>query len=1078
MIKRRVRNAALVLWALLLGLALPGALTAQGITTAAVGGTVTANGQAVANAEVTVRNPSTGFTRTVSTDAGGRYFVPNLLPGGPYTVTANAPGFAAQAQGPLRLVLGQTASANFQVAEQVVALEGLTVTAESNPVISPSRTGATTVISDETIEATPTLSRNFTEVARLSPHVSGSSETPSVGGANNRFNNIQIDGATTSDIFGLGSSGTPGGQGTAAKPIPLDAIEQFQVLVTPFDVRQAGFTGGLINAVTKSGTNRFRGSAFVNYRNQDFVRGDTLRGFGQNFAPPRAFTNQQYGATLSGPIIRDRLHFLVSGEVEARETPGSFGRTDPGSVGLRTQTLDSIGAIAQRYGIDPGNAERFTEEVSLGNLFGRIDFRINDNHRLALRHNYAPKRDDVGPSRGGTNFDFSSYNYFFKTDVNSTVLQLFSDLTENVNNELLVNFQRIVDRPSPETRYPAIEITVNDTINGVAQPRRTVRLGSEFSRQYNELDQDMFQVTNNLVWNRGPHRLTFGLNAEYFDFRNAFIQNYIGTYAFNSVADFRNGRVNRFTRNVPLRDNPVAEFAVFQPGGYLQDEWTISDNLNVTAGLRVDVPLMLDDPEQNPTFVQAFGRDNSETPSGKPLISPRFGFNWTNDADLRTQFRGGAGIFSGRPPYVWLSNAFSNTGIDFAQITCSGANAPVYNATTAQQGPTTCGAGPAAGVASVNSLSPDYRFPQELKASVGVDQELPLGLTGTFEFVYSKGIDRTVSREINLAGPQTNLPATATQGLGNRTFYGRPQNDPDFAFAPVRIDNRFRQVVELDRLSAGYAYTLVAELARSFGESLDLRAAYTFNRSRDPGSFGSSTATSNVGLHPIGERINDFSLAPSSFERPHKVTMVGAYSLPNRFGGAEISAVYIGQSGRNYYYVYQGDINGDGYPGTGVTNRFNDLLYVPNSLTELAFVTPDDSRLFGELIEMEECLQGSRGNILERYSCRAPWQNRLDARVTQPIRFRGSKLQAEVNIFNLPNLLNSDWGVQQGIQFSDAFALNFDNRVDSRNPNSAPRFRYAGRTRVGSDGVTHAERPYTTFFDSRYQVQIGLRAEF
>ncbi|HEX2190578.1 MAG TPA: TonB-dependent receptor [Longimicrobiaceae bacterium] len=1076
MMKQRVRTLVQVIWTVVLGLALPGVLAAQGVTTAALGGTVTANGQPVAGAEVTVRNTATGFSRTATTGQDGRYFVPNLLPGGPYSVTASGAGFGAQARGPIRLVLNQTATVDFQLAEQVVALEGLTVTAENNPVISRSRTGAATVVGEETLETTPTLSRNFTEVARLSPHVTGSSETPSVGGANNRFNNIQIDGATTSDIFGLGSSGTPGGQGTAAKPIPLDAIEQFQVLVTPFDVRQAGFTGGLINAVTKSGTNRFSGSAFVNYRNENFVRGDTLRGYGQSFAPPRAFTNQQFGATLGGPILRDRLFFFFSGELETRETPGAFGRNDPNSIGIRTQTLDEIASIAQGYGITPGNADPFTEEVRLGNLFGRLDYRINDSNRLVLRHNYAPKRDDAGPSRGGSNFDFSSYNYFYKTDVNSTVLQLFSDFGTDLTNELLVNFQRITDRPSPETFYPALEITVNDTINGVAQPRRTVRLGAEFSRQYNELDQDMFQVTNNLTWNRGAHRLTFGVNAEYFDFRNAFIQNYIGTYAFNSVADFRNGRVNRFTRNVPLRENPVAEFAVFQPGGYLQDEWTVSDNLNITAGLRVDVPIMLDDPEQNPTFVQAFGRDNSETPSGKPLISPRVGFNWQNDASLRTQLRGGVGMFSGRPPYVWLSNAFSNTGVDFAQITCSGANAPVYNSQTAQQGPTTCGAGPSAGVVSVNSLSPDYRFPQELKASLGVDQELPLGLTGTFEFIYSKGIDRTISREINLQGPQT-VPASAMQGIGNRTIYGTPQNDASFAFNPVRIDDRFRQVVELDRLTAGYAYTLVGELARTFGENLDVRAAYTWNRSRDPGSFGSSTATSNVGLHPIGEQINDFSLAPSSFERPHKVTLVGTYSIPGRLG-TELSAVYIGQSGRNYYYIYQGDVNGDGYPGSGVTNRYNDLIYVPNDISEVNFTSADDRRLFEELIGMESCLQNARGGILERYTCRAPWQNRLDARIMQPIQLRGSRLQAELNIFNLPNLLNSDWGLQQGIQFSDVFALDFDNRVNPNDPTSAPKFRYAGRTTTDENGVRHAELPYTTFFDSRYQIQFGLRWTF
>src|SRR5690606_33709933 len=251
---------------------------------------------------------------------------------------------------------------------------------------------------------------------------------------------------------------------------------------------------------------------------------------------------------------------------------------------------------------------------------------------------------DAGLSRGGSNFDFSTYNYFYETDFHSTVLQLFSEVGTNLSNELLVNFQRVIDRPSPEVFFPRVLITANDTIGDVSQ-RRTIRLGAELSRQYNELDQDMFQVTNNLVWNRGDHRFTFGVNAEYFDFRNAFIQDWIGTYEFNSVADFEAGRVNRFTRNVPLRPDPVASFRVFQPGGYVQDEWTVSGNFSLTAGLRVDVPVMLDDPATNTAFVEAFGKDNAETPSGKPLISPRVGFNWQNDAELRTQLRGGVGLF-------------------------------------------------------------------------------------------------------------------------------------------------------------------------------------------------------------------------------------------------------------------------------------------------------------------------------------------------------------------------------------------------------------------------------------------------
>ncbi|HLM66042.1 MAG TPA: TonB-dependent receptor, partial [Longimicrobium sp.] len=557
---RRSQAAAMLLWALLAVLGVQAPAAAQGVTTSALGGTVTGpQGQPLAGAQVTVRNNATGTTRTVATDEGGRYFVGNLLPGGPYSVSASRLGFGTQQRTGVTLVLSQTATANFQLQDQTVVLEALTVNAAQNPAISRSRTGAGTVLGSETVEELPTINRNFTELAAASPYVvAPGGESPSVAGTNNRYNNIQIDGATTSDIFGLGSSGTPGGQGTAAKPVPLDAIDQFQVLVSPFDVRQTGFTGGLINAVTKSGTNDFHGSVFFQYRNESLVGGDTIRGFGRSFGPPNDFLTRQYGASLGGPIIRDRLHFFVAGEWEDSERPETFDITsDPGVIRVTPAQVDSVMATGQRLGLDLGSGQLLRQEERLGSFLGRLDYRINDNHRVVLRHNATPKwRDDEGLQRNGTNFDLTSYNFFYRTINNSTVLQLFSQLGEGVSNELLANYQTIRDRPTPQVRFSAIEITAR----GATTSAGRIRAGAEVSRQANELDQNIFQITNNLTLDRGAHRLTAGANAEYYDFRNLFLQGALGTYRFASPTAFNAGNATEYEANVPLRDDINARF--------------------------------------------------------------------------------------------------------------------------------------------------------------------------------------------------------------------------------------------------------------------------------------------------------------------------------------------------------------------------------------------------------------------------------------------------------------------------------------------------------------------------------------
>jgi outer membrane receptor protein involved in Fe transport len=1109
MIKRCSQKAAALVCAALLAFGWAGGAQAQGVTTGAIGGTVTnAAGAPVANATVTARNTATGFTRGARSDAQGRYFIPNLLPGTAYSVSASIIGQAPQQRSGLTVVLSQTTTVNFRLADQAVALEGLTVRAQNNPEISRSRTGASTTLSSETVTDIPKLNRSFNEVAAASPYVVVTpGQGPSIAGSNNRYNNIQIDGATTSDIFGLGSSGTPGGQGTSSKPVPIDAIDQFQVLVTPFDVRQTNFTGGLINAVTKSGTNRFRGNGFFTFRDEGLVQGDTIRAGGRDFAPPTSFYTRQFGATFGGPIIRDRLHFFLAGEVEQSERPGTFDlNSNATTIRVLPSRVDSVIAISQRlYGINPGTANVFTEEERLGSFLGRLDFRINQSNRLVLRHNSSPKwRDDEGLSRGGSNFDLSSYNFYYRTMNNSSVLQLFSDIGSRVSNELQVNYQTISDRPTPNVRYATVNVNTRDALvpGSTALTNGNIRFGSETSRHANELDQRIVQITNNLTFDAGAHRITAGVGLDYYHFRNLFLQGALGAYTFLNVDSLRVGRANTYTINVPLRDDIAAVFDVAQPGVYVQDVWSVTDNLDLSFGLRADMPRFLDEPARNELFFRSFGADNSQMPKNSVLFSPRFGFNYQAGGESTTQLRGGVGVFTGRPPFVWLSNAFSNTGNDFVTLTCrrQDNNVPAF---TPLQAPTRCSdnVDPAlSGAQLVNYTDADFKYPQELKATLGIDRELPFGITGTAEVIASRGLNALVTAERNLRGA---LPVQATctstaanpcvaesavRGLGPREIYGTAQleggNNPRYAFNPVRVNNAFRNVVELTNESHTTAFVGLLQLARRFGRDYNLQASYTYTDAQEPISQTSSTATSNIGFHPIGARINDFSLARSAFVRPHKITMVGTANLFPRFGGTELSAIYVGQSGRPYTYTYDGDINGDGYESDapGIGGRNNDLVYVPNDLSEIAFVSDEDRRLFNELVEMEPCLREARGSILERNTCTGPWVNRLDATIRQGLPGRNlSRFKIEANIFNLPNLLNRSWGRQQGPSNNTVTLLDYAGRVGNT-ANGAPTFTYDAFTETVSQGGTatfrRAVKPYTTFFESRYQIQIGLRADF
>jgi hypothetical protein len=1048
-----------------------GQALSQGVTTSAVSGTVTtAAGQPVVAAQVSVTDLRTGVVTGTLSDEQGRYFVPHLSPGGPYVVRAELIGYRASQRENVRLTLSQTERIDFELEQTAVELEGLSVSIERSDVFGRNRTGAATTIGQGEIETLPTISRSFVDFAQLSPYITpAEAGAVSVAGQNNRFNNIQIDGAVNNDVFGLADSGLPGGQG-GAKAISLEAIQEFQILTAPFDVRQSGFTGGLINAVTKSGTNQLSGSLFGFHTNQALLSE-------LDDQTNTDFNDTQFGFSLGGPLIMDQLHFFVNGEFEIQDSPNPGPSFSPGgsvTSGARDANIHPDSAarvidVLEGMGFDVGTTEAISLDNPRTNLFARLDWSFNERHRAVFRHNYSRARRDLSAFRTSSAFALSSNLAPFTSTTNSSVFQLFSRFGSRWNNELLVNLEFVRDKRDPAVTFPQIEVGVRSEIDGATVTSEMIAGAERFS-QANTLDQDVIQLTNNLTGRFGDHTLTFGTHNELFGFSNTFFEGSIGIYQFDSVEDLAANQPSLYQiRTIgSTLSTPATEFSVLSLGGYVQDEWAISRQLNLMLGLRLDMPIMLDDPPTNPAVSASdFGQLTSEVPSGNLVFQPRFGFNWNSLGDRETQIRGGLGLFAGRAPYVWISNAYGNTGLESTFLTCNAGNIPALNASNYPGSePRACldGSTGAGSVSFINLVDPDFKFPVDLKVSAGIDQDLGNGFSVTGEILYTKSIEQVAFEELNLVGQQG---TDASQG--GRPIYGVPSAN---GFNPVRVDPGLPYVVRVTNSSDNRALLLSGSLQGRYSDWLSFRGSYTYSKVEDTQGLFSSQATSNYGRNAIGGDPNDPALTSSSFERPHKVVLsaTGSWQLGGGFNLA-VTPQYFGQSGQPYSFIVREDVNGDGYRGPGVS-RDNDLIYIPGSSSELIFRNAEDAAAFNDLIDSQECLSEQRGQIMERNSCRNPWSGMTNLRVALTMPRVGSgniELVADViNVFasEVERITNIDRGYEvlrmRGRQGGTASGpLQYDYTGPRRNPD------------------TGELTPFTVLSPlSQRQIQVGLRYNF
>jgi hypothetical protein len=1060
-------------------------MAAQGITTAAVSGVVTDEaGQPVDAAQIQVVNQSTGVRSGTLTRTNGNYYVQGLEVGGPYVVTVKRIGFQPDSLGGIRLTLGQNFRASFKLITQAAQLEAVTVRAATSDtlsaLISPSRRGVQTDISDTALRRLPTLNRNFTDFLALTPQVNVAQNGGlSGGGQNNRFNNIQIDGASESDIFGLGTTGQPGGQ-ARGRSISLEAVKEYQELLSPFDVRQGNFTGALINAVTKSGTNELHGSAFYYFRNENLAADVPI-------LRASNFEQKQFGFSLGGPIVKDKIHFFVAPEWQREDYPapgpyiGQPANLTPAPAADAATVQRFVDILKNNYNLDAGSPGPISNTNPLTNFFGRLDFVLPYNSRLVVRDNYGQAEIDT-LFRSASSLRFNSNAYSFHNKKNAAVAQLFTNWNNGANNELFVGYTTIRDNRPPNADYPSI--TVNTGITG------TLIAGAEVNSQGNSLDQDIIEVTDNFTIPVGAkHRLSVGTHNEFYKINNVFARDSWGAYTFSSLDSLEAGNPNSYTIGLNLGAGFVSKFNAANYSVYAEDQWTINDHFNLLYGIRADIPTISSRPPTNPLILSIYGRDTHEIPTGNLQWSPRVGFNWDVTGAQTDQVRGGVGLFQGRPAFVWLENTIANSGFGLGLLTCGagglGHAAPFSpdknNQPQSCIDPTTGDPVGAGAYSEVDLLNKDLKMPQTLRATLGYDHQFGNGFVGTLEGIYTRGINSFFYQNLNLGSP------TGVDKFG-RTIYATAWATNGTPTTNI-VNPQFKAggVLDVINQSKDYSYSMTAQLRKRFTQSLEATGAFTHGHSYTVQDITSSTAGSNFRFgRELSGNLLDLNTGISQFDIPNKVLIAGTYSAPWKTWQTTLSMIYVGVSGIPFDYVSTGrgavgDMNGDGITG-------NDLIYIPKDArnpSEMIFqdetvsgqfiTAATQAQQFEQFINGQPCLRDHRGEILARNSCRTPWQNNMNMTIEQSLpTVSGKTLSLRLDVFNFLNLIDHDWGKVKlpvnSPSFNDQSLVSVVGQTTDANVlNTQPIFQYvpANFTRWTANVVP-----------SYYQIQLSARLGF
>ncbi len=997
-------------------------------------------------ANVVAKHTPTGTISGTMTLEGGRFSIPNLRVGGPYTVTFSYVGFKTIEYTDIYLDLGKAFDLNVKMVSESEQLSEVVITGGRNSTFNNNRTGAETSVGKRELTNLPSISRSASDFTRLDPSASGGS----FGGRNDQFNNFTLDGSIFNNPFGLDAA-TPGGQ-TDSQPISLDAIEQISVSTAPYDVTLSGFTGASINAVTKSGTNKVSGTVYGYFRNQDLT-GSKIKG--ESIFVPK-LEQKQYGFSIGAPIIKDKLFVFANFEKDERSDLGQSWLPNTGSGAInesRVSVADlmTVQAGLRSIGYDPGEYEGYLHNSESTKGILKLDWNINEDNRLALIYNFldASKDKTAHPTalgfRGPNSqmLQFENAGYQINNKIQSFLAELNSKFDDNVTNKFQIGFTHFDDfRNAKSSPMPAFRIQDGSGGNYIIT-------GHEPFSIHNTLDQKVFQVTNNLNISKGNHNYTIGFSFEKFQFDNSFNlgaygygddRGYVGAFFgdFANMGAFNDAIANGFLADAMAAAEGVyaannandswalAETNVGQMAFYVQDEWNVNDNFKLAYGVRFDKPLFFDSakkaqevidrgavyvpgiPYTKPSTGETVFFDSTKMPDNNFLISPRVGFNWDVNGDNTLQIRGGTGLFTGRFPFVWLGNQIANPNVYYYQV-----------------------------------VDPDFKFPQVWRTSLGVDKKLENGVVLTTDLSYTKDINGAHVQNWGL-----NNPSGTLSGVDNRGIY----TDSDKGNTAYVFTNSDK----------GRTFNATFKAQKSFENGLYTSLAYNYLNSKDVNSIEAEITGDAFDFNPVLSNANDATLAYSKYGDTHRVLGIVSknwtYGVDDKWG-TTISTVFEYAQGGRFNYTYAGDINNDG-------SSLNDLIYVPTAseIGQMQFSGAGQGEAFEQFIQQDDYLNGRRGNYVERYGALAPWRGRWDVKILQDLKVsQDNSLQFSIDVLNFGNLLSSNWGLVQQPNAVQPIGVSVDG-------SGTPTYTFSSDLK---DTFV-----YDASLLSRWQVQFGLRYTF
>ncbi|WP_258104885.1 TonB-dependent receptor [Marinoscillum sp. MHG1-6] len=1077
---------------------------AQGTTTASMRGRIVDDqGEALIGATVIAVHEPTGTEWGNITDFDGFYRLPALKVGGPYTITISFVGFETQTKEGIALSLGQAYNLNVVLQESATQLQEVIVSAGVGDAFSGTKTGAETHLGTSKINEIPTVGRSIGDFARFNPQATieegGDGLEISIGGMNNRYNAIYIDGAVNNDVFGLAASGTNGGQ-TGVSPISLDAIEQFTISVAPYDVRQSGFAGGSINAVTRSGTNEFEGSTYYFFRNENLA-GKTPFEKGQKDIIEREklaeFSAQTYGVRVGGPLVKNKAFFFLNAEFQRDETPQPFSFENYNGDITQSDIDGLSNYLKTNYGYNPGSYLNNTAFLNSDKILGRFDFNLGKQHKLTVRHSYTRAENLEARRSSASSIQFKNGSEYVVSTTNSSALELKSMIGNSMSNHLTVGATFVRDDRDP-FGDPFPSVFIDDGRGGIF-------FGSEPFSTANLLHQDIITINDNFELYRGRHTFLIGANAEFYKTLNLFIPFNYGDYSYSTQfgygvqgTSFLDDFYNNLT--VPLYqfsyalndprlgdagDGAAAKFTASQFGLYVQDEFQANEKLRLTLGLRADINIFENTPTNSEFETSAIVTSGTYDLKGAapgsfidPQISwsPRLGFNYDVNGDQNVQVRGGVGLFTSRIPLVWPGAAYNNTGLNtgFDFEAAAFGSTTTFNPDALNQ-TRNIAVGATQPSGSVDMFAKDFKIPQVMKVNLAADAKLPGGIIGTVEGLYSKFVNNVYYQNVNVTIPTTRLEGTPDDRL---TGYDD-------------VDGTYGRVLLGSNTNKGYTYNVSTTLSKEFQTGISTSVSYAYG---DAWTVYDGTSSQNSsqwrGLHAINGRNFWTQLGRSDFAQGHRILANVTYRKEYLgFMKSTISLIYEGQSGNNYSYVY-----GDGDELTGEDSRNRELLYIPKDATEIVFGAYDSGldqvvladgatsaaqwAALDAFIESDDYLKSKRGEYIERNQNRTPFEHIIDVRVLQDfyIEMENGKrntLQLSLDIFNFTNLLSKNWGKRYNYDLEDGYTpLNFEG------------FQTGTNIPVYSFQEFEKNKPYYGDFDdsgvlsSRWQMQLGIRYIF